>query len=128
MSWVSTAQSVPFSPATTAWFTRAFPAPTAAQAEAWEAIGSGAHALVVAPTGSGKTLAAFLSALDGVLSADEPEPGRRCRVVYVSPLKALAADVQRNLRSPLVGIGQSAADLAAPIRQVRVGMRTGDTP
>lgn len=118
-----------FSAPTRAWFTSAFAAPTPAQAQAWEAIGSGDHALVVAPTGSGKTLAAFLAALDDLLIGPEPvEPGQRCRVVYVSPLKALAADVQRNLRSPLVGITQAAAAQEVDVRDVRLGVRTGDTP
>ncbi|MDR1295167.1 MAG: DEAD/DEAH box helicase, partial [Bifidobacteriaceae bacterium] len=95
-------QSVPesFSAATRAWFAGAFHAPTAAQTGAWDAIGRGNHALVVAPTGSGKTLAAFLAALDRLLSAPPPQDRvRRCRVVYISPLKALATDIQRNLRS-----------------------------
>src|SRR5699024_7146241 len=113
---------------TAAWFTSAFAAPTPAQAKAWEAIGSGDHALVVAPTGSGKTLAAFLAALDGLLTGAGPEdPARRCRVVYISPLKALAADVQRNLRSPLVGITQAAVSRGISTRGVQVGVRTGDT-
>ncbi|ACZ22237.1 ATP dependent helicase, Lhr family [Sanguibacter keddieii DSM 10542] len=119
-----------FSPATQAWFAGAFHAPTAAQTGTWDAVADGHHALVVAPTGSGKTLAAFLWALDGLLdpSGPEPEPPARCRVVYVSPLKALAADVERNLRSPLAGVRQSAARRGEAIREVRVGTRTGDTP
>lgn len=119
-----------FSPATQDWFEGAFHAPTAAQTGTWDAVADGHHALVVAPTGSGKTLAAFLWALDGLLdaSAPEPEPGARCRVVYVSPLKALAADVERNLRSPLAGVRQAAARRGESIREVRVGTRTGDTP
>ena len=93
-----------FSPATRDWFRGAFAAPTAAQEGAWAAAQAGRHALVVAPTGSGKTLAAFLWALDR-LAADSPppDPRHRCRVLYVSPLKALAVDVQRNLRAPLTG-------------------------
>jgi ATP-dependent Lhr-like helicase len=76
-----------FSPATREWFTSSFAEPTAAQTGAWEAIGSGQHALVIAPTGSGKTLAAFLSALDRVLTEPKPDDAeRRCRVLYVSPL------------------------------------------
>ena len=118
-----------FSAATRDWFTGSFAAPTAAQAGAWEAISSGEHALVVAPTGSGKTLAAFLWALDR-LSVEPPpsEPRRRCRVLYVSPLKALAVDVERNLSAPLTGIRQSAARLGSPVPDVRVGVRSGDTP
>ncbi|WP_243789186.1 ATP-dependent helicase [Saccharopolyspora gloriosae] len=118
-----------FSPATREWFRGAFDAPTQAQAGAWQAIGAGEHALVVAPTGSGKTLAAFLSALDGLASAPPPEePKRRCRVLYVSPLKALAVDVERNLRAPLTGIRQATQRHGGVPPEIRVGMRTGDTP
>ncbi len=118
-----------FGPATQAWFSGAFEAPTAAQVGAWEAIAAGRHALVVAPTGSGKTLAAFLAALDRLTREPAPaEVNRRCRVLYVSPLKALAVDVERNLRAPLVGIGQAARRLGLPEPTVEVGMRTGDTP
>src|SRR4029079_16367480 len=88
-----------FSEPTRAWFTGAFVAPTAAQEGAWDAISSGDHALVVAPTGSGKTLAAFLWSLDRLAAAPPPADEQlRCRVLYVSPLKALAVDVERNLR------------------------------
>src|SRR3954453_7369224 len=101
-----------FSPATRAWFTGAFHAPTPAQVGAWRAVSAGRHALVVAPTGSGKTLAAFLWALDRLASAPPPpDEAHRCRVLYVSPLKALAVDVERNLRSPLAGIRQAAGRL-----------------
>jgi ATP-dependent Lhr-like helicase len=118
-----------FSPATRDWFSGAFVAPTAAQEGAWTAAQEGRHALVVAPTGSGKTLAAFLWALDQLASGPPPdEPRRRCRVLYVSPLKALAVDVQRNLRSPLTGIRQAAQRLGLPVPDITVGMRTGDTP
>ena len=119
-----------FGRATQDWFAGAFEAPTEAQSGAWSAVASGHHALVVAPTGSGKTLAAFLWALDTLLDPERPEvdPAARCRVVYVSPLKALAADVERNLRSPLTGIRQAAARLGTPVRDVEVGTRTGDTP
>ncbi|GAA3241052.1 DEAD/DEAH box helicase [Pseudonocardia petroleophila] len=118
-----------FSPATRDWFTGAFAAPTAAQEGAWSAAQAGRHALVVAPTGSGKTLAAFLWALDRLASSPVPdEPKHRCRVLYVSPLKALAVDVQRNLRSPLTGIRQAAQRLGHAVPDVTVGMRTGDTP
>jgi ATP-dependent Lhr-like helicase len=115
-----------FGAATRAWFTSAFVAPTPAQAEAWQAIGAGRHTLVVAPTGSGKTLAAFLWSLDRL--ATHPVRPRRCRVLYVSPLKALAVDVERNLRAPLTGIRHAAARLGAPEPDITVGMRTGDTP
>lgn len=118
-----------FSEPTRAWFTGAFAAPTAAQSAAWEAIAGGHHALVVAPTGSGKTLAAFLWAIDRLLTQDVPDdPVERCRVLYVSPLKALATDVERNLRSPLVGVRQAAARLGRSVPDVTVGIRTGDTP
>ncbi|MCC2322004.1 Lhr family helicase [Cellulomonas xiejunii] len=118
-----------FSDPTRTWFTGAFDAPTAAQVGAWEAVSGGDHALVVAPTGSGKTLAAFLWALDGLLTGEAPaDPAGRCRVVYVSPLKALATDVERNLRSPLVGIRQAATRLGSTLPEVTVGIRTGDTP
>ncbi len=118
-----------FAPATTAWFEGAFDSPTDAQVGAWRAIAKGEHTLVVAPTGSGKTLAAFLSAIDRLAALPVPDdPNRRCRVLYVSPLKALAADVERNLRSPLVGISQAARRLELPEPEIRVAMRSGDTP
>ncbi|MHB9758364.1 ATP-dependent helicase [Streptomyces sp. BYX5S] len=118
-----------FSPATRGWFTGAFSAPTSAQAGAWKAIGEGSDVLVVAPTGSGKTLAAFLAALDQLASTPPPaDPKKRCRVLYVSPLKALAVDVERNLRSPLTGIRQEAVRLGLPEPEVKVGIRSGDTP
>jgi ATP-dependent Lhr-like helicase len=118
-----------FSPATQAWLDGAFAAPTAAQLGAWDAIARGENTLVVAPTGSGKTLAAFLSALDRLGAQPTPaDPLRRCRVLYVSPLKALAVDVERNLRTPLAGIRQAAARLELPLRDITVGMRSGDTP
>ncbi|MFE0046072.1 ATP-dependent helicase [Streptomyces albireticuli] len=118
-----------FSPATRSWFTGAFTAPTAAQSGAWRAIGRGSDVLVVAPTGSGKTLAAFLASLDRLASTPPPaEARKRCRVLYVSPLKALAVDVERNLRSPLTGIRQESVRLGLPEPEVRVGIRSGDTP
>ncbi|MFJ6465083.1 DEAD/DEAH box helicase [Streptomyces sp. NPDC091387] len=118
-----------FSSATRGWFTGAFSAPTAAQEGAWRAIGAGSDVLVVAPTGSGKTLAAFLAALDQLTAVPPPaEAKKRCRVLYVSPLKALAVDVERNLRSPLTGIRQESVRLGLPEPEVRVGIRSGDTP
>ncbi|WP_336642188.1 ATP-dependent helicase [Microbacterium sp. USHLN272] len=125
-----------FTPPTQDWFRGAFPAPTPAQAGAWEAISAGKHALVVAPTGSGKTLSAFLWAIDSVFRERMAEPDApakkkddapRTRILYISPLKALGVDVERNLRSPLVGIGQSARRLGAPSPTVTVGVRSGDT-
>ncbi|MGX7679916.1 DNA glycosylase AlkZ-like family protein [Jatrophihabitans sp. DSM 45814] len=119
---------IPFSPATRAWFEGAFETPTDAQLGAWEAIARGDHTLVVAPTGSGKTLAAFLSAIDRLAALPPPEnPKQRCRVLYISPLKALAADVERNLRSPLVGIAQAARRLGLAEPDVQVATRSGDT-
>jgi ATP-dependent Lhr-like helicase len=118
-----------FSPATRDWFRGAFAAPTPAQEGAWNAAQAGKHALVVAPTGSGKTLSAFLWALDRLATEPVPDdPRHRCRVLYVSPLKALAVDVQRNLRSPLTGIRQASIRLGLPEPDITVGMRTGDTP
>src|ERR1700739_3539666 len=94
-----------FSPATRAWFDGAFAEPTQAPAGARQAIGKGEDTLGVAPTGAGKTLAAFLWAIDRLAAVPPPEdPKRRCRVLYVSPLKALAVDIERNLRAPLTGI------------------------
>ncbi|MER5746925.1 DEAD/DEAH box helicase [Streptomyces sp. NPDC002225] len=118
-----------FSPATRGWFAGAFSAPTPAQEGAWRAISEGSDVLVVAPTGSGKTLAAFLASLDALASVPPPaETKKRCRVLYVSPLKALAVDVERNLRSPLTGIRQESVRLGLPEPEVRVGIRSGDTP
>src|SRR5262249_15420926 len=103
--------------------------PTEAQRGAWEAIAEGDHALVVAPTGSGKTLAAFLSALDKLSVEGTPaEAKQRCRVLYVSPLKALAVDVERNLRAPLARIRQAASRRGSVPPDTRVGIRTGATP
>src|SRR5690606_2058472 len=122
-----------FSAATAEWFRSSFAAPTAAQVGAWEVTSSGRHALIVAPTGSGKTLSAFLWALDRlVVDGPPPDPMLRCRVLYVSPLKALAVDVERNLRSPLIGIGHAARRLGLPeadaIADISVAVRSGDTP
>ena len=116
-----------FSPATATWFAEVFAAPTAAQAGAWQAISSGQNALVIAPTGSGKTLAAFLSALDSLIKEPHPAAKQRCRVLYVSPLKALAVDVERNLRAPLAGITQTALRLGRTPPSISVGVRSGDT-
>jgi len=122
--------SVPdhFSPATTAWFDGEFDKPTAAQVSGWESIVTGDHTLIHAPTGSGKTLAAFLWAIDRLLHASPQPPRQRCRVLYVSPLKALAYDVDRNLRTPLKGISVEAEKLGFTAQTLSVAMRTGDTP
>ncbi len=118
-----------FSPATRSWFTGAFTAPTPAQAGAWQAIAEGSDVLVVAPTGSGKTLAAFLASLDRLAATPPPaDRMKRCRVLYVSPLKALAVDVERNLRSPLTGIRHESLRMGLPEPDIRVGIRSGDTP
>ncbi|ROO83588.1 Lhr family ATP dependent helicase [Actinocorallia herbida] len=118
-----------FSAATREWFAGAFSGPTAAQEGAWRAISRGENTLVVAPTGSGKTLAAFLWSLDKLAAAPPPEdPKARCRVLYVSPLKALAVDVERNLRAPLTGIRHAARRLGLPEPDVKAAIRSGDTP
>ncbi|MFE3026889.1 ATP-dependent helicase [Nocardia tengchongensis] len=116
-----------FSPATREWFDGAFPGPTAAQLGAWESIAAGQHTLVVAPTGSGKTLSAFLWAIDRLATREPAEGPRKTSVLYISPLKALAVDVERNLRAPLVGITQTAKRLGVAAPEIRVGVRSGDT-
>src|SRR5687767_8312364 len=94
-----------FTPAVRDWFNRSFAEPTPAQTQAWPAIAAGENVLLSAPTGSGKTLAAFLWGLDRLVADPAPEGERRTRLVYVSPLKALSYDIERNLRAPLTGIG-----------------------
>ncbi|WP_322921771.1 ATP-dependent helicase [Nocardioides renjunii] len=117
-----------FSAPTRAWFEASFASPTPAQEGAWDAIAAGKHALVVAPTGSGKTLSAFLHAIDRLLSTERPDDKmRRTRVLYISPLKALGVDVERNLRAPLTGIRNTAERLEATVPDVTVGLRSGDT-
>jgi ATP-dependent helicase Lhr and Lhr-like helicase len=117
-----------FSALTREWFTGAFSEPTAAQAGAWASIAGGDNTLVIAPTGSGKTLAAFLWALDRLAGRPVPaDPKLRCRVLYISPLKALAVDIERNLRAPLAGIRQVAHRHGLPEPDIRVAVRTGDT-
>ncbi len=110
------------------WFCRTLGEPTAAQRLGWPPIRAGQSTLLLAPTGSGKTLAAFLAAIERLMFAPEPEPAERLRVLYVSPLKALAADVERNLRVPLAGIAEVLREHGAEYRDVRVDMRSGDTP
>ncbi|MET0802111.1 MAG: DEAD/DEAH box helicase, partial [Actinomycetota bacterium] len=120
----------PFSPAVRAWFEASFDAPTPAQSGGWRAIANGDHTLVLAPTGSGKTLAAFLWAIDR-LATDLPpaDPKARTRVVYISPLRALAVDVEKNLRAPLAGVRHAAERAEAELAHEPVaGVRTGDTP
>jgi ATP-dependent Lhr-like helicase len=122
----------PFSPAVRAWFEATFEAPTQAQAEGWAAISEGRHTLIHAPTGSGKTLAAFLWTLDRLAARPRPPAAKgqtgSVRVLYVSPLKALTYDVERNLRAPLAGIALAAARLGQPAPEISVASRTGDTP
>ncbi len=121
-----------FSPAVGAWFRSSFEAPTQAQAEGWAAISAGHHTLIHAPTGSGKTLAAFLWCLDRLALDPSRPPAKgslaQVRVLYVSPLKALTYDVERNLRAPLTGIGLAAQQLGEDPPQISVASRTGDTP
>ncbi|WP_022893413.1 Lhr family ATP-dependent helicase [Agromyces subbeticus] len=117
-----------FSPATRAWFTESFSAPTAVQQGAWESIARGEHSLVVAPTGSGKTLAAFLWAIDRLHHEGADAGTTGTRVIYLSPLKALGVDVERNLRAPLIGIARTAAAHGLEVPEVSVGVRSGDTP
>ncbi|ANI38609.1 ATP-dependent helicase [Mycolicibacterium vaccae] len=114
-----------FSALTREWFAGTFVEPTPAQAQAWKAIADGDNTLVIAPTGSGKTLAAFLWAIDGLVR--EPQTERGTRVLYVSPLKALAVDVERNLRTPLTGISRIAERTGQPPPAISVGVRSGDT-
>ncbi|HET7668328.1 MAG TPA: DEAD/DEAH box helicase, partial [Mycobacterium sp.] len=114
-----------FSPLSREWFTGTFAEPTPAQAEAWSAIADGDNTLVIAPTGSGKTLAAFLWAIDQLASAPACAG---TQVLYVSPLKALAVDVERNLRTPLTGIARVAERRGVPAPDISVGVRSGDTP
>ncbi|HEY7513385.1 MAG TPA: DEAD/DEAH box helicase, partial [Vicinamibacteria bacterium] len=121
-------RSPEFHPAVAAWFAETFERPTRAQALAWPEIAAGRSTLVFAPTGSGKTLAAFLSALDRLLFSPVPSKAERCRVLYVSPLRALAVDVERNLRSPLAGIATLAVRRGDTHQVPVVGIRTGDTP
>ena len=117
----------PFSPAVGVWFRSAFEAPTPAQVGGWASITAGRHTLIHAPTGSGKTLAAFLWTLDRL--AREPRPKTpTVRVLYISPLKALIYDVERNLRAPLAGIRLAAERSGEPMPRIEVGVRTGDTP
>ncbi len=117
-----------FSPAVEEWFTTSFAEATPAQEQGWPAIAAGDHTLILAPTGSGKTLAAFLWGLDRLASEPVPDTREhRTRVLYISPLRALAVDVERNLRSPLAGIALAAERLGVDLTVPTVGMRTGDT-
>jgi ATP-dependent helicase Lhr and Lhr-like helicase len=119
-----------FHSAVAAWFHRSFAAPTAAQKAAWPAIKSGRHVLIAAPTGSGKTLAAFLAAIDGLVrqGIEQGELADETQIVYVSPLKALSNDIQKNLAGPLAGVADELRARGLPAVDIRTRVRTGDTP
>ncbi len=117
-----------FSDLTREWFAGTFVAPTPAQAQAWKAIARGDDTLVIAPTGSGKTLAAFLWTVDRLAARPRESAASTTRVLYISPLKALAVDVERNLRTPLTGIARIAQRRGQPPPDITVGVRSGDTP
>jgi len=117
-----------FHPAVRDWFAASFAAPTRAQQLGWPAISAGEWTLIFAPTGSGKTLTAFLWCINRLMFEPPPDKKRRCRVVYISPLKALAVDVERNLRSPLAGIANLASSNREPFVTPQIAIRTGDTP
>src|SRR4051794_10632659 len=117
-----------FHPAVREWFSAVFKGATSPQTLGWPAISRGDSTLILAPTGTGKTLAAFLWAIDRLMFAPVPAPEARCRILYVSPIKALAVDVERNLRAPIVGIAQAAKKFGAEYHEPTVAIRTGDTP
>ncbi len=116
-----------FHPAVRTWFEDVFHSPTAPQVAGWPAIARGESTLILAPTGTGKTLAAFLWCINRIMFTPAPDNMKRCRVLYISPIKALAVDVERNLRAPLVGIGQAAQRLRCTFHTPSISIRTGDT-
>jgi ATP-dependent Lhr-like helicase len=117
-----------FAPPVREWFEAVFAAPTRPQLQGWPAIARGQSTLILAPTGTGKTLAAFLWCINRLMFSPVPEKQQRCRVLYISPIKALAVDVERNLRAPLVGIAQAAKRMGIEFHEPQVAIRTGDTP
>src|SRR3981081_4483374 len=117
-----------FSAPARAWFQSAFAAPTEVQERGWLEVAAGRHTLMTAPTGSGKTLAAFFWCLDRLSAEPAPPPADRCRGLYISPLKALAVDVERNLRAPLIGLRHQAEQLGLPPPELAVAIRSGDRP
>ena len=118
----------PFSAPVRAWFETSFADATPPQRLGWPSIASGENTLILSPTGSGKTLAAFLWGIDRLMTSPVPEREQRTRLLYISPLRALAVDVEKNLRSPLLGITLAAERLGDGVHVPTVGMRTGDTP
>src|SRR5215472_13411760 len=110
------------------WFEAVFAAPTRPQTLGWPAIARGESTLILAPTGTGKTLTAFLWCIDRLMFGADRVAAENCRVLYISPIKALAVDVERNLQAPLVGVAHAAARLGLQYRQPSIAMRTGDTP
>jgi ATP-dependent Lhr-like helicase len=117
-----------FRPPVREWFEAVFAAPTRPQLQGWPAIARGESTLILAPTGTGKTLAAFLWCINRLMFTPVPDKQQRCRVLYISPIKALAVDVERNLRAPLVGIAQAAKRMGIGFHEPQVAIRTGDTP
>ncbi len=117
-----------FHPAVVDWFRASFEAPTPPQSKGWPAIARGESTVILAPTGSGKTLTAFLWCINRLMFEPPPEPKRRCRVIYISPLKALAVDIERNLRAPLAGIANRAVARGDAFHMPAISVRTGDTP
>jgi len=124
----ATIDSTLFAPPVREWFKAVFAAPTRPQLQGWPAVARGESTLILAPTGTGKTLAAFLWCINRLMFRPVPNKEQRCRVLYISPIKALAVDVERNLRAPLVGIAQAAKRMGIEFHEPQVAIRTGDTP